>query len=65
MTTYTWCKSSYSGAEGGNCIEWAPSHAVATGTVPVRDSKVPTGPVMLLSTAAFAGLVAMAKEASL
>lgn len=36
---HPWVKSSYSSQDGGNCVEWAPSAAVATGTVPVRDSK--------------------------
>ncbi|MEU2765564.1 DUF397 domain-containing protein [Streptomyces diastaticus] len=34
-----WVKSSYSSADGGNCLEWAPSVALATDAVPVRDSK--------------------------
>ncbi|MFE3648478.1 DUF397 domain-containing protein [Streptomyces sp. NPDC059101] len=62
MTTETprWAKSSYS-SNGGNCIEWAPAHAVATGEFLVRDSKVPNGPRLNLSGKAFAGLVAFAK----
>ncbi|MEU9608836.1 DUF397 domain-containing protein [Streptomyces sp. NPDC048057] len=55
-----WVKSSYS-ENGGQCIEWAPSHTSSTGVVPVRDSKRPTGPVLLVSADAFAGLVALAK----
>ncbi|MFI1825062.1 DUF397 domain-containing protein [Streptomyces sp. NPDC020412] len=57
-----WVKSSYS-ENGGQCIEWAPSHASITGVVPVRDSKRPAGPVLLLSADAFAGLVALARSA--
>ncbi|MFI1825079.1 DUF397 domain-containing protein [Streptomyces sp. NPDC020412] len=66
MTTerLNWIKSSYSGS-GGSCIEWAPSHASATGVVPVRDSKRPTGPVLLVSTNAFAGLVTLARSTDL
>ncbi|MER6915782.1 DUF397 domain-containing protein [Streptomyces sp. NPDC000594] len=67
MTTTTdslrWFKSSYSGS-GGACVEWAPVHASATGTVPVRDSKRPTGPVLMVTTDAFAGLVALARSAA-
>ncbi|WP_030895152.1 DUF397 domain-containing protein [Streptomyces sp. NRRL F-5053] len=33
-----WLKSSYSGGQGGNCLEWAPG-SVGFGVVPVRDSK--------------------------
>ncbi|MFI2202565.1 DUF397 domain-containing protein [Streptomyces sp. NPDC020192] len=40
-----WFKSSYSGSEGGNCVEVATHPA----TVHVRDSKNPTGPVLTLS----------------
>ncbi|GLF99354.1 DUF397 domain-containing protein [Streptomyces yaizuensis] len=60
-----WVRSSYSGPNGGECIEWAPSYASAHGIVPVRDSKHPTGPVLTLSTHAFAGLVALARSTEL
>ncbi|MES9588222.1 MULTISPECIES: DUF397 domain-containing protein [unclassified Streptomyces] len=51
-----WVKSSYSN-NGGSCVEWAPSSALATGTVPVRDSKNPGGPVLHTSPASFAAFV--------
>ncbi|MFE7521984.1 DUF397 domain-containing protein [Streptomyces halstedii] len=38
-----WRKSSYSGNEGGSCLEVLDGHPTA---VPVRDSKVPSGPVL-------------------
>ncbi|MER7043825.1 DUF397 domain-containing protein [Streptomyces jumonjinensis] len=60
-----WVKSSYSTQNGGACVEWAPEHAPTTGVVPVRDSKRPTGPVLMLSGDAFAGLVALARSAEL
>ncbi|GGZ14699.1 hypothetical protein GCM10010387_03580 [Streptomyces inusitatus] len=68
MTTTTdsplrWVKSSYSN-NGGSCVEWAPSHVSVTGTVPIRDSKNPAGPVLLLSSTAFAGLVTLARAAA-
>ncbi|ANZ17344.1 DUF397 domain-containing protein [Streptomyces noursei] len=64
MTTepLNWIKSSYSGSNGGSCIEWAPKHAAATGEVWVRDSKNPDGPHLTLTADAFAGLVAFAKS---
>ncbi|MFR9726718.1 DUF397 domain-containing protein [Streptomyces sp. MS19] len=34
-----WVKSTYSDGHGGQCIEWAPALAAATGEVRVRDSK--------------------------
>ncbi|RDG36705.1 DUF397 domain-containing protein [Streptomyces corynorhini] len=54
--TLLWLKSSYSD-NGGTCVEWAPAHSAATGTVPVRDSKVPRGPVLTVRTHAFASFV--------
>jgi hypothetical protein len=42
MSSATWRKSSYSGANGGNCVEIA----AAARTVVVRDSKDPDGPVL-------------------
>jgi hypothetical protein len=38
-----WRKSSYSGSNGGNCVEVAGNLA---GVVAVRDSKDPAGPVL-------------------
>ncbi|WP_329021472.1 DUF397 domain-containing protein [Streptomyces sp. NBC_00690] len=66
MTTEpcNWVKSSYSD-NGGQCVEWAPDHVSATGIVPVRDSKRPSGPVLMISTNAFAGLVSLARAAKL
>ncbi|WP_066955327.1 DUF397 domain-containing protein [Streptomyces lushanensis] len=55
-----WVKSSYSG-NGGTCVEWAPAYASATGVVPVRDSKDPSGPVLNVPAAAFASFVAGVK----
>ncbi|MEU5977988.1 DUF397 domain-containing protein [Streptomyces sp. NPDC047315] len=61
MTTTTeplsWLKSSYSDPNGGNCIEWAPADAYATGVVPVRDSKAPAGPVLRIPAPAFVAFV--------
>ncbi|MBB1245569.1 DUF397 domain-containing protein [Streptomyces durbertensis] len=54
--TPEWIKSSYSD-NGGTCVEWAPRVASATGAVPVRDSKRPTGPVLRFSADAFAAFV--------
>ncbi|MFB8417580.1 DUF397 domain-containing protein [Streptomyces albidoflavus] len=53
MTGAVWVKSSYSSQDGGDCVEWAPSVALATGTVPVRDSKAPAWPHLAVSSAAW------------
>ncbi|MGI5204606.1 DUF397 domain-containing protein [Spirillospora sp. CA-108201] len=44
----SWRRSSRSTSSGGNCVELAD----AAGAVAVRDSKDPTGPVLLLPRAA-------------
>ncbi|WP_329159197.1 DUF397 domain-containing protein [Streptomyces anulatus] len=58
--TQQWVKSSYSD-NGGTCVEWAPTIAATTGTVPVRDSKNPGGPALGVHVAAFAAFVAGVK----
>jgi hypothetical protein len=57
-----WVKSSHSGGDGGQCVEWSPTQTAATGSVPVRDSKRPNGPVLLLSQQAWTGLVTLARN---
>ena len=52
-----WVKSTYSGGNGGQCIEWAPAKAAVTGLVPVRDSKDPSGPALAFPADAFAAFV--------
>jgi hypothetical protein len=51
-----WRKSSFSGSNGGECIEWAPAQ-VASGAVPVRDSKNPNGPSLTFSPTAWTAFV--------
>ncbi|MFB8208608.1 DUF397 domain-containing protein [Streptomyces sp. NPDC056010] len=51
-----WFKSSYSGAEGGDCIEVANG----AGAVHVRDSKDVAGPVLRVSPNAWTGFVGLA-----
>ncbi|MFE9567471.1 DUF397 domain-containing protein [Streptomyces sp. NPDC006692] len=58
---FEWAKSSYSSGDGGQCVEWAPKFAAATGKVPIRDSKVPGGPVLLVSATAWTGFLASAQ----
>ncbi|MBT2368258.1 DUF397 domain-containing protein [Streptomyces sp. ISL-10] len=45
-----WRKSTYSDANGGNCVEVLDD---VPGVVPVRDSKNPTGPVLIIGTGAW------------
>ncbi|WP_370218262.1 DUF397 domain-containing protein [Kitasatospora sp. GAS1066B] len=57
-------KSSYSGASGGACVEWAPQSATR-GLVPVRDSKDPEGPALVFPVASFTAFLAGVKTGSL
>ncbi|GGR35772.1 hypothetical protein GCM10010497_43220 [Streptomyces cinereoruber] len=63
MTTDTprWFTSSYSN-NGGNCVEVATNLVPTRGTVPVRDSKQPAGPVLDLPAPAFATFVACVRD---
>ncbi|TDE33970.1 DUF397 domain-containing protein [Actinomadura sp. 6K520] len=54
-----WRKSSYSGSNGGDCVELAG----LPGVVAVRDSKDPDGPVLLLPRAALRTAVQSAARA--
>ena len=51
----TWVKSSYSDSNGGNCVEIAPA---VPAVVPVRDSKLVNGPVLLVTRSAWSAFTA-------
>ncbi|MEV6509301.1 DUF397 domain-containing protein [Streptomyces sp. NPDC051642] len=53
-----WRKSSYSNASGGNCVEVA---ANLPGLVPVRDSKAPNRPALILTAPAWAPFITALK----
>ncbi|MFF2328099.1 MULTISPECIES: DUF397 domain-containing protein [unclassified Streptomyces] len=55
-TPLHWFKSSYSGAEGGQCLEVA----ARPGVVHVRDSKDRTGPVLSLTAQGWSAFVEFA-----
>ncbi|MFJ8695702.1 DUF397 domain-containing protein [Streptomyces roseolilacinus] len=54
MSAVTWRRSSHSNTSGGNCLEVADDFP---GLVPVRDSKVPDGGVVVVSARAWAPFV--------
>jgi hypothetical protein len=58
LSTAPWHKSSYSSGGGQNCVEVA----VIPGSVAIRDSKVPSGPVHVVSLVAFGDLVSRIKR---
>ncbi|MFJ5308800.1 DUF397 domain-containing protein [Streptomyces sp. NPDC088350] len=51
----TWTKSSYSDNNGGNCVDIAPAFPAV---VPVRDSKLCEGPVLMLTRSAWSAFTA-------
>ncbi|MEU1654983.1 DUF397 domain-containing protein [Streptomyces griseofuscus] len=53
-----WRKSTYSNESGGNCLEVRDN---VPGVVPVRDSKVPDGPALLLTATAWAPFIGSLK----
>ncbi|MEU3567359.1 DUF397 domain-containing protein [Kitasatospora sp. NPDC036755] len=54
-----WRKSSYSGGNGGDCVEVAPGFS---GLVPVRDSKDPHGPALVFPAAAWGSFIAAIRD---
>ncbi|MBV9023232.1 MAG: DUF397 domain-containing protein [Streptomycetaceae bacterium] len=50
LASATWRKSSYSGNNGGACVEVADGFP---SMVPVRDSKYPDGPALIFSAEAW------------
>ncbi|MEW2579645.1 DUF397 domain-containing protein [Streptomyces syringium] len=59
MNELTWFKSSYSGSEGGACVEVA----TLPTTIHVRDSKVPDGPHLTVSPKAWSAFTAFTRTA--
>ncbi|GAA1335701.1 DUF397 domain-containing protein [Actinocatenispora thailandica] len=54
-----WRKSSRSGGNGGQCVEVASN---LPGVVAIRDSKDPSGPVLVVETPAFRAFAATVKS---
>ncbi|MEU8539389.1 DUF397 domain-containing protein [Streptomyces sp. NPDC048717] len=59
FSTATWRKSTHSNTSGGDCLEVADD--ASPDLVPVRDSKQPRGPVLLITVAAWTPFVASLK----
>ncbi|MEV2251219.1 DUF397 domain-containing protein [Streptomyces sp. NPDC050147] len=57
-----WRKSSYSNGTGGDCVEVADG---LPGVVPVRDSKVTSGPALVIPANAWAPFVATVTQGEL
>ncbi|MFD1661226.1 DUF397 domain-containing protein [Streptomyces caeni] len=54
LSNARWRKSTHSNGQGGDCLEFADN---VPSVVPVRDSKNPTGPVLLVPPAAWAAFI--------
>ncbi|GGY51591.1 DUF397 domain-containing protein [Streptomyces xanthochromogenes] len=62
LSAARWRKSSYSNGDGGNCVEVADN---LPGVVPVRDSKAPNGPALIIAAGAWMPFVQAVKGAAL
>ncbi|MEI5032992.1 DUF397 domain-containing protein [Streptomyces sp. S1A(2023)] len=58
LSAATWRSSSYSNSNGGECVEISDDFP---GTVPVRDSKNPTGPALVLQATAWNAFISSVK----
>ncbi|MEU1086632.1 DUF397 domain-containing protein [Streptomyces sp. NPDC005892] len=57
LSRAAWRKSTFSDGGANNCLEVADN---VPGLVPVRDSKDPTGPALLIAAPAWAAFIAFA-----
>ncbi|WP_149826413.1 DUF397 domain-containing protein [Streptomyces tailanensis] len=62
LSVVTWRKSSYSNSDGGACVEVSDDFAAI---IPVRDSKVPHGPVLVFPTTGWASFVSAVRGGQL
>ena len=61
LTGVAWRKSSYSGGNGGDCVEVAQTRPTA---VAIRDSKDPNGPKLIFTPAAWAAFTTTVRTAA-
>ena len=62
LKAVNWRKSSYSNSDGGECVEVSDDF---DGVVPVRDGKVPHGPVLVFRAAGWASFVSAVRSGRL
>jgi hypothetical protein len=58
LSSARWRRSSYSNANGGDCVEIAEDFP---GVVPVRDSKTPNGSALVVTATSWAAFVTALK----
>ncbi|WP_049571420.1 DUF397 domain-containing protein [Streptomyces sp. SBT349] len=63
LTAAEWVKSSYSGGNGGQCVEFSRSF-VPSGMIPVRDSKSTASAGLIFDTHAWAQFISVVKTGS-
>ncbi|MEE4488724.1 DUF397 domain-containing protein [Streptomyces sp. BE230] len=59
LSAANWRKSSYSDGGGTNCVEVSDAYPTL---VPVRDSKTPTGPALIFTSAAWSTFINTVRE---
>lgn len=59
LTDAVWRKSTFSGSNGGQCVEVAQN---IPGVVALRDSKDPNGPALVFTTGEWAAFVSGVRE---
>jgi hypothetical protein len=57
-----WRKSTYSGNEGGSCVEVLDNYPAG---IPVRDSKTPQGPALVFPPAGWSSFITALKDGHL
>ncbi|MEU0132687.1 DUF397 domain-containing protein [Streptomyces sp. NPDC006296] len=62
LNAVTWRKSSYSNSDGGECVEVSDDFAAV---VPVRDSKSPHGPALIVAADGWSSFVSAVKDGAL
>lgn len=62
LTAAEWVRSSYSDANGGQCLEFSRALTEPHGLVPVRDSKDPEGPALIFPAGGWSAFVSAVKR---
>ncbi|BDM67456.1 hypothetical protein HEK616_09430 [Streptomyces nigrescens] len=57
-----WTKSSYSEGNGGECLEFSRTLTHPHGLVPVRDSKDPDGPALVIPASGWTAFIFAVKQ---
>ncbi|MFE1802623.1 DUF397 domain-containing protein [Streptomyces sp. NPDC059517] len=56
-TDLKWFKSSYSGSQGGECLEIAIPQTTSLPTILIRDSKTPNAPTLTIAPATWSAFL--------